>query len=1021
MRLHRLELVAFGPFAERQRVDFDQLSQAGLFLLHGPTGAGKTSVLDAICFALYGRVPGVRGSVNRLRSDHAAADVGPAVCCEFSVSGRRFEVTRSPEWQRPKKRGTGTVRQAAHVVLRESINGEWKSLTNRIDEAADLLQQVIGLGAEQFTKLILLPQGEFAAFLRATAEERRPLLQKLFGTDRFAEVERWLADRRRESEHHVQAANTTTARLFARAQEARITAEPDPFTAEGPTPEAALMLVTGWVEEARTERAGAQAEVRTAEQDYESARQQAETAAESLAQHRRQAELTADLKRLLTDAPQQQRHREAVAAAGHARVLAPLLTDLAAAERRRRAAEKRWNQALLEAQGAGQDPDAATPERLGALGTELGALTELLSAELDLRRLDESHQASRRGIETAERDRAAAAAEAVALATRREELAAERTAADLLAVTGPDREQDAARATAVARAVLELQQVTQSQTEAQDELRTAIDVHQGAVEAVQTLRARRLDGMAAELAAGLADDGPCPVCGSCAHPVPAAHRVPPVTEPAQRRAEAAQQAAEADRERARGVVQTGEQRRAALLAVTGGIDAETAAVELAGAQERVVEARAAGRRARQLAGELDALAGRLGQAQARQSTAVTAAADGRETLAAIAARRADLQVRLDQGRGEDVDLQSRQQRLSQALATLTECGAARQVLAEAQDRLDRAGAILDRAVTEAGFADRVAAGAAVLPDAEVERLAEQVAEHDHQVARLRALLEESGPIDVVEPPDSDELLLALDFGDGPGGIESGQQPEVEPELEPDLELELDRLRAEQIRTRQVHERARERHTLAGRAVRALTGLAAELDAHSNDTAPLRHRFAALESVSRCVEGTGGDNTMRMRLSSYVLAARLEQVAEAASARLTAMSGGRYLLVHTDGPSRSGARSGLGLAVIDGWTGVQRDPSSLSGGETFCTSLALALGLADVVQAEAGGSVIETLLVDEGFGSLDEQTLDEVMDVLDGLRSAGRSVGLVSHVSDLRDRIPAQLEVVKGRTGSRLLA
>ena len=229
------------------------------------------------------------------------------------------------------------------------------------------------------------------------------------------------------------------------------------------------------------------------------------------------------------------------------------------------------------------------------------------------------------------------------------------------------------------------------------------------------------------------------------------------------------------------------------------------------------------------------------------------------------------------------------------------------------------------------------------------------------------------------------------------------------------------MRAVQAQARQAHEAARDRHTLAGRAVRALTGLAAELDTHAQTTAPLRQRFAALESVSKCVEGTGGDNALRMRLSSYVLAARLEQVAAAASVRLAAMSGGRYLLVHTDGPSRGGARSGLGLAVVDGWTGVQRDPSSLSGGETFCTSLALALGLADVVQAEAGGSVIETLLVDEGFGSLDEQTLDEVMDVLDGLRSAGRSVGLVSHVPDLRDRIPAQLQVVKGRRGSHLVA
>jgi len=1007
MRLHRLELVAFGPFADRQRVDFDQLSQAGLFLLHGPTGAGKTSVLDAICFALYGRVPGVRGSVNRLRSDHAAEHVAPEVCCEFSVSGRRFEVTRSPEWQRPKKRGSGTVREQAHVVLRELVGAEWNPLTNRIDEAADLLQQLIGLGAEQFTKLILLPQGEFAAFLRATAEERRPLLQKLFGTDRFADVERWLADRRRECEHQVHAANTTTARLFARAQEARLSTEPDPLApeAEGLGAETAAGLVTEWAEGARAERAAAKIEVQTAEQEYETARRDAEAAAEALEHRRRQSELTAELDRLLAGAGQQQRRRAAVTAARHARVLAPLLTDLAAAQRRQAGAQQRWNAAEAEAEAIGEDSLAATPERLSALGTELGALAELLPAERDLHRLNSKHLAGEREIEAAERDLAATQTEAVDLADRQARLAGERIAAELIAVALPDREQDATRATTVARAVLDLQQQLQLQTGAEDELRTAIDRHQAAVDAVQDLRTRRLNGMAAELATGLAADAPCPVCGSCAHPSPAAHRVPPVTEPAQRKAEAAQKAAEADRERAQGVVQVGEQRLAALLAVTGGMDAETAAGELASAQERVLEARSAGQRARQLAAELDALADRLEQAAARQRVAITTASAGREALAGIAARRADLQARLEQARGDDADLKTRHRRLTRALETLSECAAAEQALTEATDRLERATAVLDRASAEAGFVDRAAAAAAVLPDAEVERLAEQVAEHDTQVARLRALLDESDP---EESGAAGELLLELDFGDS-------KPVEVDPEQE------LERLRAGQIQTRQVHEVARERHTLAGRAVRALTGLAAELDAHAAATAPLRSRFAALESVSRCVEGTGGDNTMRMRLSSYVLAARLEQVADAASVRLSAMSGGRYLLVHTDGPSRGGARSGLGLAVIDGWTGVQRDPSSLSGGETFCTSLALALGLADVVQAEAGGSVIETLLVDEGFGSLDDETLDEVMDVLDGLRSAGRSVGLVSHVSDLRDRIPAQLEVVKSRTGSRLIA
>ncbi|EHN74234.1 exonuclease, partial [Streptomyces coelicoflavus ZG0656] len=165
-------------------------------------------------------------------------------------------------------------------------------------------------------------------------------------------------------------------------------------------------------------------------------------------------------------------------------------------------------------------------------------------------------------------------------------------------------------------------------------------------------------------------------------------------------------------------------------------------------------------------------------------------------------------------------------------------------------------------------------------------------------------------------------------------------------------------------------------------------------------------------------GTSADNERRMRLESYVLAARLEQVAAAATARLLRMSSGRYTLVHSDDRTGRG-RSGLGLHVVDAWTGRERDTATLSGGETFFASLALALGLADVVTDEAGGVRLDTLFIDEGFGSLDDQTLDEVLDVLDALRERDRSVGIVSHVADLRRRIHAQLEVVKGRSGSVL--
>ena len=197
----------------------------------------------------------------------------------------------------------------------------------------------------------------------------------------------------------------------------------------------------------------------------------------------------------------------------------------------------------------------------------------------------------------------------------------------------------------------------------------------------------------------------------------------------------------------------------------------------------------------------------------------------------------------------------------------------------------------------------------------------------------------------------------------------------------------------------------------------LAELAPRLAAGLDELKPLADRAAEARRLADLAAGLGA-NTLRMTLSSFVLAARLEEVAAAASERLLKMTSGRYSLVHTDA-RRGAGRSGLGLLACDSWTGVDRDTSTLSGGETFLASLALALGLADVVTAEAGGTRIEALFVDEGFGSLDEDTLEEVMTVLDGLREGGRMVGIVSHVAELRQRIPAQVRVRKGQSGSHL--
>ena len=201
---------------------FRDLAQAGLFLLHGETGAGKTTLLDAIGFALYGRVPGVRAQARRLRSDHADDGIRTQVLLEVTISCRLLRITRSPEQTRQKRRGTGTTTEPAKVLLEEHADGSWRVLSSRVGEADAEITDLMGMSADQFFQVVLLPQGEFARFLQAGSAERGKLLERLFGTDRFRAVEEWLAEQRRRTAHQVDGARGDVATLAARiAQAAR--------------------------------------------------------------------------------------------------------------------------------------------------------------------------------------------------------------------------------------------------------------------------------------------------------------------------------------------------------------------------------------------------------------------------------------------------------------------------------------------------------------------------------------------------------------------------------------------------------------------------------------------------------------------------------------------------------------------------------------------------------------------------------------------------------------------------------
>ncbi|MER5450612.1 SMC family ATPase, partial [Streptomyces sp. NPDC002764] len=377
MRLHRLDITAFGPFGGSQSVDFDSLSAAGLFLLHGPTGAGKTSVLDAVCYALYGTVPGARqsGQGLTLRSDHAAIGTRTAVTLELTVAGRRLEVTRQPPWERPKKRGTGTTLEKAQSWLREydATAGAWKDLSRSHQEIGEEVTQLLGMSREQFCQVVLLPQGDFARFLRADAESRGRLLGRLFDTHRFAEVEKRLAERRRAAEAQVREKDATLLADAHRMQQAAGGAMTLPELQPGEPGLAEAVLTAAAVARAtaREQLTIAHCRLSAAESGQAAAERELGEARELARLQQRFAEARERAARLQEHSDAHRAAQERMERARKAEAVAPALElrDAADAEHRRAAQAEARARALLRdayaAERAGSAPGEGFGERAG--------------------------------------------------------------------------------------------------------------------------------------------------------------------------------------------------------------------------------------------------------------------------------------------------------------------------------------------------------------------------------------------------------------------------------------------------------------------------------------------------------------------------------------------------------------------------------------------------------------------------------------------------------------------------------
>ncbi len=984
MRPHALTVTAFGPYAGTETVDFTKLTGAGLFLIHGPTGAGKTSVLDAVCFALYGQVPSVRNDAKDLRSQHAPPDRAPEVVLDVTIRGRRFKITRSPRWERPKLRGTGTTEQKAKVLLQEWRGGEWQTWSTRFDEAGQLIADQLGMSADQFCQVVLLPQGDFAAFLRSDARERRAVLEKLFATEVFAQVESWLADHRADTGRRADALRADAESVADRAAEA----------AGATRPELDPAALAAWA----TELAGHLADVVAATGD------QVTTAAAT-----RDA-ASADAERARFLAARQDRHADALRRSAALAELAGERAALTAALRSAERAGRVMPLLRIAAQRAGRlgEVEAVVARHRAALGdlAPADADAELMRKEERARR-DELVELGQRRDDairlTALRERLrVAVGETEDLAAKEAELAEFLTRspafrAVLIADLDDARARaaalpmaDAAVAAAAARleAARERDALAAALADAEAAHREAVDAAQAARDHAQEVRQAWLEGMAASLAEKLSPGEPCQVCGSAEHPSPAHLGADGPGDEAVADADAAYDLA---RERREG---TGS-RVSGLVAELAGVASQAGdasegalAAELAAAEESLAAMSGAGADIDRIEDELRHVDAEAEEARDRQGEVQTALAGLTTQRAALTEETDRLGAAIEAARGDDPTIPARIGRLDRESDLLRDTAAATDRLRAAADDAATASAEAVAAAVAEGFASTDDARAAALDEPAHEELVRRVRFHDDEEARVAGLL------------------------DDPELAEAAARPR--PDLE-SLEAALAAAEDHHGSVGSASDRFVRRHD-------RLTALTADLSARAAAWLPAEARHELATRVAALTSGDPAANHTRMRLSAYVLAARLEQVVAAANQRLARMSGTRYSLEHTidraAGERRHGT-GGLGLRVIDGWTGHHREPGTLSGGETFITSLALALGLADVVTAEAGGAEIGTLFVDEGFGTLDEDTLDEVMEVLDGLRDGGRAVGIVSHVAELRTRIPAQLKVRKTRTGSAL--
>lgn len=1027
MRILRLTMDAVGPFPGHEVIDFEAFSDAGRFLLSGPTGAGKSTIIDAIVFALYGKVSGGRDSSDsRIRSRYASEQAKTEVELIFSTSSGNYKVRRQPAYERVKKNGKGVTKQNAKAwlfKLDEQLREVSEPLTKTSDVGTEITR-IVGLSREQFTQTVVLPQGKFAQFLRSTSKDRQDLLQELFGTAIFEDLQLDLVERARKVKKNQEALDATLrANLGVLASLLDEAPQLDPACClvYEPVPEVDCEFdpletawdsrfepLAPWLE--RNQRC-ANLEVSALRGQEDKLRSEFASQRDLAARQERYLSLTKEHEQLVAQGPAQRQRLAQIQALQALSDLKPWHEQLKQAQAQQAVAQRQLSQALELEQLESDERAQAVLQPLDyrgaqALSVQLTAQVAALNPQVEL---EAGLAGRRRDLQTKTQAHESASAKLAQGRERENQLPTQIASKQELleqlneqAATLPTAQlsqEQAAQTLKLAKAHEQLVKDHQRARKLQQlvalELKQASQSHKHMLE-------QWLSQSALNLAQNLVAGEPCPVCGATEHPAPATQGGENISQ------DQLDQALEEVNEAQEELSQASEK----VTKLAAQLEAQPCQLSPAQAREQLQEAKATLAAAKQaseqarsckaqiakLNAQLEALRADNQTAQARlagdakeiqllgekiEADAASLSCDGFESVAAKVEYLSQLAAALEQLAKAGQELDQCKKRAQQAADSFAAQWAHASESFADHSAKPAAPAPTDPAETEptqaeptqdtgvANVQDGYAQACQAFAGLDLAALKAAAASYEKSLSINQAALAELAGIELTPPP---------------------------------LEQTQAQLEQAQAKTQACQTYASTWQAFAGQVNAQLAKLN-ELLARRSKASAKDGQLLALASAAN------GDNQARLTLSAWVLQAHFRQVLVFANERLGVIGAGRYELINVDSEEDTRQqKQGLGLAVVDHLSGTTRSPRTLSGGESFYVSLALALALADVVATQNGGIEMNTLFIDEGFGSLDEGTLAEVMDVLSALHSGGRVVGIVSHVSELKRAIPAAVEV-----------